>query len=88
MTITLGKEKFQTLVREKCSSLVERTEKGELLSLTELHRNFLGYDECVGQRPKSKKCVSLDKENFPAEYQGESFHLVFAGEDWIYCETK
>jgi len=80
VTISLGKEKFQTSVKEKSSSPVEWNEQCELsiptqgntaeLSLTVLHRNFLGVDEFLGQislplkefdvyeRPKSRLYIT------------------------------
>jgi len=59
VTIALGKEKFQTSVKEKSSDPVEWNEQCELsipsqgntaeISLTVFHRNFLGVDEFLGQ---------------------------------------
>eukprot|EP00092_Neocalanus_flemingeri_P003034 GFUD01003243.1.p1 GENE.GFUD01003243.1~~GFUD01003243.1.p1 ORF type:complete len:560 (+),score=162.20 GFUD01003243.1:269-1948(+) len=59
VTIALGKEKFQTSVKEKSSDPVQWNEQCELsipsqgntaeISLTVLHRNFLGVDEFLGQ---------------------------------------
>ena len=112
MTIALGKEKFQTTVKEKSTDPVEWSEQCELwaklhlrdyriislsnfrtipshgntadISLTVLHRNFLGVDEFLGQvslplrdfdvyeRPKSNwfslKCKPGQSKN---EYRGE-----------------
>ncbi|XP_003696939.1 rab11 family-interacting protein 2 isoform X1 [Apis florea] len=58
VTIALGKEKYQTSVKEKASKDVEWHEECELLIpeqgntaeivLTALHRNFLGVDEFLG----------------------------------------
>ncbi|CAL7937221.1 unnamed protein product [Xylocopa violacea] len=58
VTIALGKEKYQTSVKEKASRDVEWHEECELLIpeqgntaeivLTALHRNFLGVDEFLG----------------------------------------
>lgn len=58
MTIALGKEKYQTSVKEKATKDVEWHEECELLipeqgntaeiTLTALHRNFLGVDEFLG----------------------------------------
>ena len=58
MTIALGKEKYQTSVKEKASENVEWHEECELqipqqgntaeIVLTALHRNFLGVDEFLG----------------------------------------
>lgn len=58
VTIGLGKEKYQTSVKEKASQDVEWHEECELLIpehgntaeivLTALHRNFLGVDEFLG----------------------------------------
>lgn len=58
MTIGLGKEKYQTSVKEKATKDVEWHEECELLIpeqgntaeivLTALHRNFLGVDEFLG----------------------------------------
>jgi len=94
VTIALGKEKFQTSVKEKCSSLVEWNEQCELnipsqgntaeLSLTVLHRNFLGVDEFLGQisfplrdfdvyeRPKSSwHTLKCKPGKGKTEYRGE-----------------
>uniref|UniRef100_A0A0A9W3S2 Rab11 family-interacting protein 1 n=1 Tax=Lygus hesperus TaxID=30085 RepID=A0A0A9W3S2_LYGHE len=59
VTIGLGKEKFQTSIKEKASSMVEWHEKCELLIpkqgnraeiiLTALHHNLLGVDEFLGR---------------------------------------
>lgn len=59
VTIALGKEKFQTTVKEKSTDPVEWSEQCELtipshgntadIILTVLHRNFLGVDEFLGQ---------------------------------------
>eukprot|EP00092_Neocalanus_flemingeri_P034882 GFUD01037957.1.p1 GENE.GFUD01037957.1~~GFUD01037957.1.p1 ORF type:complete len:562 (-),score=174.41 GFUD01037957.1:111-1796(-) len=59
VTIALGKEKFQTSVKEKSSDPVQWNEQCELsipsqgntaeISLTVLHRSFLGVDEFLGQ---------------------------------------
>jgi len=59
VTISLGKEKYQTTVKEKCSDPVEWNEQCELpiplhgnvadIHLSVLHRNFLGVDEFLGQ---------------------------------------
>ncbi|XP_012270033.1 rab11 family-interacting protein 5 [Orussus abietinus] len=58
VTIALGKEKYQTSVKEKASENVEWHEECELqipqqgntaeVVLTALHRNFLGVDEFLG----------------------------------------
>lgn len=58
VTIALGKEKYQTSVKEKATKDVEWHEECELLIpeqgntaeivLTALHRNFLGVDEFLG----------------------------------------
>lgn len=58
MTIALGKEKYQTSVKEKVPDNVEWHEECELqipqqgntaeVVLTVLHRNFLGVDEFLG----------------------------------------
>ncbi|KAI4498912.1 hypothetical protein M0802_006087 [Mischocyttarus mexicanus] len=58
VTIALGKEKYQTSVKEKASKDVEWHEECELaipehgntaeIILTALHRNFLGVDEFLG----------------------------------------
>ncbi|XP_043675563.1 rab11 family-interacting protein 1 isoform X1 [Vespula pensylvanica] len=58
VTIALGKEKYQTSVKEKASKDVEWHEECELaipeqgntaeIVLTALHRNFLGVDEFLG----------------------------------------
>lgn len=58
VTIALGKEKFQTSVKEKAPSNVEWMEECELgipkqgntaeITLTVLHRNILGLDEFLG----------------------------------------
>lgn len=58
MTIALGKEKYQTSVKEKAARDVEWHEECELIIpeqgntaeivLTALHRNFLGVDEFLG----------------------------------------
>ncbi|XP_011312547.1 rab11 family-interacting protein 2 [Fopius arisanus] len=58
VTIALGKEKYQTSVKEKASENVEWHEECELqipsqgnkaeIVLTALHRNFLGVDEFLG----------------------------------------
>lgn len=58
VTIALGKEKYQTSVKEKAAKDVEWHEECELLIpehgntaeivLTALHRNFLGVDEFLG----------------------------------------
>lgn len=58
VTIALGKEKYQTSVKEKANKDVEWHEECELLIpeqgniaeivLTALHRNFLGVDEFLG----------------------------------------
>ncbi|XP_074095291.1 rab11 interacting protein [Cotesia typhae] len=58
VTIGLGKEKYQTSVKEKASENVEWHEECELqipsqgntaeIVLTALHRNFLGVDEFLG----------------------------------------
>ena len=58
VTIGLGKEKYQTSVKEKASDSVEWCEQCELtipahgntaeIVLTALHRNFLGVDEFLG----------------------------------------
>ncbi|KAG5316991.1 RFIP5 protein, partial [Acromyrmex heyeri] len=58
VTITLGKEKYQTSVKEKATKDVDWHEECELLIpeqgntaeivLTALHRNFLGVDEFLG----------------------------------------
>jgi len=94
VTIALGKEKFQTSVKEKSSSLVEWNEQCELnipsqgntaeLSLTVLHRNFLGVDEFLGQisfplrdfdvyeRPKSSwHTLKCKPGKTKTEYRGE-----------------
>jgi len=94
VTIALGKEKFQTTVKEKATDPVEWSEQCELtipshgntadISLTVLHRNFLGVDEFLGQvslplrdfdvyeRPKSNwfslKCKPGQSKN---DYRGE-----------------
>lgn len=94
VTIALGKEKFQTSVKEKSSEPVEWNEQCELsiptqgntaeISLTVMHRNFLGVDEFLGQislplkdfdvyeRPKTKwyplKCKPGKTKT---EYRGE-----------------
>jgi len=59
VTISLGKEKFQTSVREKSGPQAEWSEQCELsipsqgntaeVALTVFHRNFLGVDEFLGQ---------------------------------------
>ncbi|KAK8736815.1 hypothetical protein OTU49_004655 [Cherax quadricarinatus] len=59
VVIALGKDKFQTSIKEKASSSVEWHEECELaipthgntaaLSLTVYHRNALGLDEFLGQ---------------------------------------
>jgi len=59
VTISLGKEKFQTSVREKSGPQAEWSEQCELsipsqgntaeVTLTVFHRNFLGVDEFLGQ---------------------------------------
>lgn len=59
VTISLGKEKFQTSVREKSGAQAEWSEQCELIipsqgntaevTLTVFHRNFLGVDEFLGQ---------------------------------------
>ncbi|BES90863.1 unnamed protein product [Nesidiocoris tenuis] len=59
VTIGLGKEKFQTSIKEKASGTVEWHEKCELLIpkqgnraeiiLTALHHNLLGVDEFLGR---------------------------------------
>jgi len=59
VTIGLGKEKFQTSVKERSGDPVEWNEQCELaipsqgntaeICLTVLHRNFLGVDEFLGQ---------------------------------------
>jgi len=59
VTIGLGKEKFQTSVKEKVTDPVDWSEQCELsipsqgnsaeLLLTVLHRNFMGVDEFLGQ---------------------------------------
>jgi len=94
VTIALGKEKFQTSVKEKSSNLVEWNEQCELnipsqgntaeLSLTVLHRNFLGVDEFLGQisfplrdfdvyeRPKSSwHTLKCKPGKTKTEYRGE-----------------
>lgn len=58
VTIALGKEKYQTSVKEKAAKDVEWHEECELtipeqgntaeIVLTALHRNFLGVDEFLG----------------------------------------
>jgi len=58
VTIALGKEKYQTSVKEKATKDVEWHEECELLIpeqgktaeivFTALHRNFLGVDEFLG----------------------------------------
>lgn len=58
VTIALGKEKYQTSVKEKAPSNIEWHEECELeipkhgntaeITLTALHRNFLGVDEFLG----------------------------------------
>ncbi|XP_011503198.1 PREDICTED: rab11 family-interacting protein 2 [Ceratosolen solmsi marchali] len=58
VTIALGKEKYQTSVKEKASENVEWHEECELqipqqgntaeIILTTLHRNFIGVDEFLG----------------------------------------
>ncbi len=58
VTISLGKEKYQTSVKEKAGDDVEWCEQCELvipqkgntaeIQLTVLHRNFLGVDEFLG----------------------------------------
>lgn len=58
VTISLGKEKYQTSVKEKANENVEWHEECELqipqqgntaeIVLTALHRNFLGVDEFLG----------------------------------------
>lgn len=58
MTIALGKEKYQTSVKEKVPENVEWHEECELqipqqgntaeVVLTAFHRNFLGVDEFLG----------------------------------------
>lgn len=58
LTIALGKEKYQTSVKEKAEENVEWHEECELqipkqgntaeIVLTALHRNFLGVDEFLG----------------------------------------
>jgi len=94
VTINLGKEKFQTSVQEKAGPEVEWGEQCELgipsqgntaeVSLTVLHRNFLGVDEFLGQvnlplrefdvyeRPKSRwfplKCKPGKNKT---DYRGE-----------------
>lgn len=67
VTIGLGKEKFQTSVKEKAADPVEWCEQCELsipsqgnraeILLTVLHRNFMGVDEFLGQ-------VSLPLQDF------------------------
>jgi len=59
VTISLGKEKFQTSVREKSGPQADWSEQCELsipsqgntaeVTLTVFHRNFLGVDEFLGQ---------------------------------------
>jgi len=59
VTIGLGREKYQTTVKEKSSDPVDWSEQCELaiplqgnvadINLTVLHRNFLGVDEFLGQ---------------------------------------
>jgi len=59
VTISLGKEKFQTSVREKSGPQADWSEQCELsipsqgntaeVALTVFHRNFLGVDEFLGQ---------------------------------------
>jgi len=92
--ISLGKEKFQTSVKEKAGQLVDWAEQCELsipsqgntaeVTLTVLHRNFLGVDEFLGQavlplrefdvyeRPRSRwlslKCKPGKNKT---EYRGE-----------------
>lgn len=58
VTIALGKEKYQTSVKEKAPANIEWHEECELeipkhgntaeITLTALHRNFLGVDEFLG----------------------------------------
>jgi len=94
VTIGLGKEKFQTSVREKAGPGVDWGEQCELsiptqgntaeITLSVLHRNFLGVDEFLGQlslplkefdvyeRPRSRwyplKCKPGKNKT---EYRGE-----------------
>jgi len=94
VTIGLGREKYQTSVKEKSSERVEWSEQCQLpipllgnvadISLTVLHRNFLGVDEFLGQinlplkefdvyeRPKSRwfrlKCKPGQNKQ---DYRGE-----------------
>jgi Rab11 family-interacting protein 1/2/5 len=94
VTISLGKEKFQTSVKDKSSNPVEWNEQCELsipsqgntaeISLTVLHRNFLGVDEFLGQislplkdfdvyeRPKSSwHALKCKPGKTKTEYRGE-----------------
>jgi len=80
VTIALGKEKFQTSVKEKSSDPVEWNEQCELsipshgntaeVSFTVLHRNFLGVDEFLGQ-------ISLPLKDFDVyERPKSSWHTL------------
>jgi len=80
VTIALGKEKFQTSVKEKSSDPVEWNEQCELsipshgntaeVSFTVLHRNFLGVDEFLGQ-------ISLPLKDFDVyERPKSSWHSL------------
>lgn len=94
VTISLGKEKFQTSVREKAGPQVDWGEQCELsipsqgntaeVSLTVLHRNFIGVDEFLGQiilplrdfdvyeRPKSRwYSLKCKPGKHKTEYRGE-----------------
>ncbi|XP_075218525.1 rab11 interacting protein isoform X2 [Lycorma delicatula] len=83
VTIALGKEKYQTSLKEKATDSTEWHEKCELqipkqgntaeITLTALHRNFVGVDEFLGcisiplseldiyERPKNKWYTLKDK---------------------------